>query len=92
MQEKLIIQLDHFCFSIFSDQIAKTVDSKINDSGRLRTPKFSSSRFGVRVTALPKIFEIYPLHFSIAEISETIRGSATKIFDTVRQKNFDRES
>ena len=32
---------------------------------------------------------IYPLHFSIPEISETPRGSLMKIFGTVRQKIFD---
>ena len=36
---------------------------------------------------IPNIF-----HFSIPEISETLRGSPTKIFGTVRQKIFDGKS
>ena len=47
-------------FLFFQTKIAKSFYSKINDSGRLRTIKFSSRRFAVRVTALPKIFTIYP--------------------------------
>ena len=35
---------------------------------------------------------IYPSHFSIPEISETLRGSPTKIIGTVRQKIFDGKS
>ena len=42
--------------------------------------------------SLPKVFTIYPLHFSIPEISETLRGSPTKFFGTVRPKIFDRKS
>ena len=33
---------------------------KINDSSRLRTTRFSSSRFVVRVTVVPNILTIYP--------------------------------
>ena len=37
--------------------------SKINDSSRVRTTAFSSSRYGVRVTARPKIFYDLSLAF-----------------------------
>ena len=47
-------------FLFFQSKIANFFNSKINDSGRFRTTRFSSSRFGVRVTALPKFFTIYP--------------------------------
>ena len=35
---------------------------------------------------------IYNYHFSIPEISKTLKGSPTKFFGTVRQKIFDRKS
>ena len=70
----------------FQTKIANSFYSKINDSSRLRTTRFSSSRFGARVTVMPNIFTIYPQHFLIPEISETLKGSPTKIFGTVRQK------
>ena len=76
-------------FHFFQTKIANSFYSKINDSGRLWTTSFSSSRFRVRVTALLKIFTIYPWYFSIPGISETLRGSPTKIFGTVRQEIFD---
>ena len=47
-------------FLFFQTKIANSFYSKINDSGRLWTTRFSSSRFGVRVTALPNFFTIYP--------------------------------
>ena len=47
-------------FPFFQTKIANSFYSKINDSGRFRATRFSSSRLGVRVTALPKIFTIYP--------------------------------
>ena len=56
------------------------------------TTRLSSSRFGLQVTAVPNIYTIYPQHFSIPESSETLRGSPTKIFATVRQKIFDSKS
>ena len=34
----------------------------------------------------------YPQHLLMPEISETQKGSFTKFFGTVRQKNFDRKS
>ena len=75
-------------FLFFQTKIANSLYSKINDSSRVRTTGFSSSRFTwVRVFVVPNIFMIYPKHFSIPEISETLRGSPTKYFGTVRQKN-----
>ena len=88
MQEKLFIQVK-FHFFFFQSKIANCFYSKINDSSRVRTTEFSSSRFWVRVSVVPNIFMIYPLHFSIPEISETLNGSATYFFGTVRQKIFD---
>ena len=35
---------------------------------------------------MPNVFTIYPEHFWIPEISETVMGSFTKFFGTVRQK------
>ena len=35
-----------------------------------------------------KYFTIFPYHFSIPEISETLKDSSTEIFGTVRQKIF----
>ena len=55
----------------------------------VRTTAFSSSRFGVRVSVVPNIFTIYPQHFLMPEFSETLKGSFTKIFGTLRQKSFD---
>ena len=55
----------------------------------VRTTAFSSSRFAVRVSVVPNIFTIYPQHFLMPEISETLKGSFTKLFGTVRQKIFD---
>ena len=43
-------------------------------------------------SVVPNSFTIYPQHFLIPEISETLKGSPTKIFDTVRQKTFDGNS
>ena len=54
--------------------------------------KFSSSRFGVRVTVVQNILSIYLQHFSIPEISETVKGSPRIFFGTVRQKIFDGKS
>ena len=50
---------------------------------------FSSSRFGVPVSVVPNIFTIYPQHFLKPEISETLLGSFTKFFGTVKQTFFD---
>ena len=47
-------------FFFFQTKIANSFYSKINDSGRLRTTRFSSSRFGVRVTALQKFLRFIP--------------------------------
>ena len=90
IQEKLFIQLGPLSF--LQTKTANFFQSKINDSGRLRTTRLSSSWFGVRVPALPKSFTIYPQHFSIPEIGETLRGSPMEVFGTVRQKNFDGKS
>ena len=49
-----------FLFLFYLTKIANSFYSKINDSGRCRTTRFSSSGFGVRVSALPKFFTIYP--------------------------------
>ena len=45
--------------------------------------------FGIQNRAVPSTFTIYPLHFSIAKISETLKGSPAKIFGTVTRKTFD---
>ena len=45
---------------LFQCKTANSFYSKINDSSRVRTTAFSSSRFGVRVSVLPNIFTIYP--------------------------------
>ena len=77
-----VIYKKNYSFSrvvFFQTKIANSFYSKINDSGSLRTTRFSSSRFGVRVTALPKIFTIYPQHFSIPETSGTLRCSYEKL-------------
>ena len=55
----------------------------------VRSTAFSSSRFRVRVSVVPNIFTIYPQHFLMPEISETLKGSFTKFVGTVRQKIFD---
>ena len=55
----------------------------------VRTTAFSSSKFRVRVSVMTKFFTIYPWHFLMPEISETLKGSFTKFFGTVRQKKFD---
>ena len=76
-------------FSFFFRPKLPTLYSKINDSSRVRTTGFSSSRFGVRVCDVPKIFAIFPQHFLMPEISETVKGSFMMFFGTVRQKIFD---
>ena len=50
---------------------------------------FSSSKFGVRVSVVPNIFTIYPQHFLMPEIIETLIGSFTKFFGTLTQTFFD---
>ena len=79
-------------FFIFQTKLPTLFLSAIKDSGRLWTTRFSSSRFGVRVTALPKFLNICSLLFSIPEISEKLRGSPTKFFGAVREKIFDGKS
>ena len=64
---------------------------KKNDIGRLRTTRFSSSRFGVRVTVLPNNFMIYPEHFSIPETNETLKGFPYEIFRHCETKSFRRK-
>ena len=76
-------------FLFFQSKTANSFYSEINGSSRVRTTAFSSSRFRVRVAVEPNIFTFYPQHFLIPEISETLKGSFTKIFGTVRQKIFD---
>ena len=76
-------------FLFFQTKIANFFYSKINDSSRVRTTAFSSIRFGVRVSLEPNIFTIYPKHFLIPEISETLKGSFTKFFGIARPKIFD---
>ena len=74
-------------FLFFQCKTANSFYSKINDSSRVRTTAFSRSRFGFRVSVVPNTFTIYyPQHFLILEISETLKGSFTKFFGTVRQK------
>ena len=86
---KKIYSFSRVVFLFFQSKTANSLYSKINDSSRVRTTAFSSSRFGVRVSIVPNIFTIYPQYFLIPEISETLKGSFTKFFGTVRQKNFD---
>ena len=50
---------------------------------------FSSSSFGFRVSVVPNIFTIYPQPFLVPEISETLLGSFTKFFGSVKQTFFD---
>ena len=40
-------------------------------------------------SVVPNVLTIYPQHFLIPEISETLKGSFTKFFGTMRQKIFD---
>ena len=70
-----------FCFQC---RTANSFYSKINDSGRRRTIRFSSSRFGVRVCHAKNFYDL-SLHFSIPEISERLKGYPTKFFGIVRQ-------
>ena len=44
----------------FQCKTANSFYSKINDSSRVRTTPFSSSRSGVRVSVVPNIFTNYP--------------------------------
>ena len=90
MQEKLFIQ--YVCSSLFPTKNANDFYFKINDSSRLKTTRFSSGRFGIRVTVVSNSFTIYPYHISTPENSETLKGSPTNIFGTVRQKKFDGKS
>ena len=63
IQEKLFIQYSVQWGQIsffYLTKIANSFYSKINDSSRVRTTAFSSSRFGVRVSVVPNIFTIYP--------------------------------
>ena len=53
---------------------------------------FSSNGFADPVIAVQNIFTIYPQHFSIPEISETLKDSPTKSFGTVRQNIFNGKS
>ena len=50
---------------------------------------FSSNRFAIRLSVVSNIFTIYPQHFLKPEISETLLGSFTKFFGTVKQTFFD---
>ena len=87
-----VIYKKNYSFSrvvFFQSKTANSFYSKLNDSSRVRTTTFSSSRFGVRVSVMPNIFPIYPQHFLIPEINETLNGFCTKFFGTVRQKIFD---
>ena len=86
-----IICKKNYSFSRVVFFLSKIANSylKIIVSTRVRTTAFSSSRFGVRVFVVPSIFTIYPQHFLIPEISETLKGSFTKFFGLVRPKIFD---
>ena len=58
-----VINRKNYSFSrvvFFQCKTANSFYSKMNDSSRVRITVFSSSRFGVRVTARSKIFMIYP--------------------------------
>ena len=67
------------------------IQKEMTAVGLVRTTRFSSSKFRVRVTALPKNSTIYPQHFPMPEISEILTGSPTKTFDT-ETKNFRRKN
>ena len=63
IQEKLFIQYSVQWGQNSFFYLTKTANSfysKINDSSMVWTTAFSSSRFGVRVSAVPNIFTIYP--------------------------------
>ena len=61
MQEKLFVQYSvQWGQFFFQCKTANSFYSKINDSSRVRTTAFSSSRFVVRVSVVPNIFTIYP--------------------------------
>ena len=62
MQEKLFIQyiVQWGQNSFFFSAKLPTFYSKINDSSRVRTTAFTSSRFVVRVSVVPNNFTIYP--------------------------------
>ena len=62
-----------------------TFYSKRDDSGRLRKTRFSSSRFGVRLTACQNFYDL-SLIFSIPKTSETLRGSPKKFFGSVTKQ------
>ena len=77
----------------FQTKIAISFYSKtnINDSSRVRTTRFSSSRLRVRVSVMPNNFTIYLQHFRYPN-NETLKDSPTKFSGTVRQKIFDVKS
>ena len=52
-------------------------------------PRFTSKKFGVRVSVVPNIFTIYPQHFLKPETSETVLCSFTKFFGSMKQTFFD---
>ena len=60
-----------FIFRRILDQNCQLFCSKINDSSWVRTTRFSSSRFVVRVSVVPNIFTIYPKKFRYRQFSGT---------------------
>ena len=80
-------------FLFFQSETANSFYSKINDSSRIRTTRFSSSRSGVRVSVVPNIFKIYPQHFSIPEMSETpnTKGFLYEMFRYCETQQFRRK-
>ena len=52
-------------------------------------PRFTSSKFGFRVSVVANILNIYPQHFLVPETSETLMGSFTMFFGSMKQTIFD---
>ena len=74
-------------FLFFQSKTANSLYSKINDSSVVRTTSFWSSKTGFE-SLLCQIFLRFIL-ILMPEISETLKGSSTKFFGTVRQKSFE---
>ena len=87
---KIIHSVGSFFF-FFQTKFANSPYSKTNHSRRLRTTMFSSSRFGVRVTALPIFWRIIPILFRYTKLVKQWRVPLQN-FSVVRQQIFYRKS
>ena len=68
-------------FFFFQCKTAKSYSKIINDSSRVRTTAFSSSRFGVRVSVVPNIFRFIPNIFRNPKlVKHNTRGFPYEIF------------